>query len=204
MRVVLDFGGTVVDRIDESRYSRRLEGDGLPQAGYVAYKAYSLGILGSEEEYIEVLSRLSGASREDCRAYLRERRLAVELPEERREVLEDLAARHSLVLFTDQVKEWIMETLDRLGISELFDDVIVSSELGNEKPHPKGYVRAMDEHEDAVMVSDELNDDLLMADYFGMTTVWVENDREEVVVEPDYRVDDLVELPDVVREVEPG
>lgn len=190
-----------MDRIDESRYSQQLGSDGLPQAGYVAYKAFSLGILDSEDQYIEVLSRLTGESREDCRAYLRRRRRAATLPEERRRVLRDLAGRHSLVLFTDQVKEWIDDALERLEIAELFDDVIASSELGDEKPHPKGYVRAKDGYDEALMVSDELNDDLLMADYFGMTTVWVENTREEVYFEPDHRVDDLVEIPELIEEV---
>jgi FMN phosphatase YigB (HAD superfamily) len=51
------------------------------------------------------------------------------------------------------------------------------------------------------MVSDELNADLTMADYLGMTTVWVENDHEDVHVAPDYRVGDLDELPAVIADL---
>ncbi|MDY7081651.1 MAG: HAD family hydrolase [Halobacteria archaeon] len=207
MRIVLDYGGTVVNRIDESEYSQALETDGeVPSAAYIAYKAISLGILDTEDEYIRTLSKLTGAPEEDCRSYLEKRRNAAVLPEERRRVIEELAHEHSLVLFTDQVKVWIDRALERLGIAEFFDDVIASSELGDEKPHPKGYIRALDgycaEGADAnnvIMVSDELNADLLMADYFGMTTVWVENDREDVYVEPDYAVDDLVEIDEIIE-----
>jgi FMN phosphatase YigB (HAD superfamily) len=37
-----------------------------------------------------------------------------------------------------------------------------------------------------------------MADYFGMETVWVENGYETVHFEPDYRVSDLSEVPDIL------
>lgn len=199
MRIVLDYGGTIVDRIDESNYSRDLGSDGVPHAGYVAYKAYSLGILDNEQQYIETLSALTGLSEEECRNYLQRRRNAESLPEGRQRLLHTLAENHSLVLFSDQVREWIVDTLERFGVRGLFDDIIVSSELGTEKPHPKGYLRAKKGYDRVIMVSDELNEDLLMADYFGMTTVWVENSREDVIVEPDYVIDDFVELEEVIE-----
>ncbi|MDY6779881.1 MAG: HAD family hydrolase [Halobacteria archaeon] len=201
MRLVLDYGGTVVDQVDESEYSRLLdERNGVPSPGYIAYKAFSLGILDTEDEYIRTLSLLTGVSEEECRSYLERRKLAPELPDERKELLEDLAEDHELVLFSDQVETWIEESLRRFGIRDLFDDTVVSSEIGYEKPHPEGYARVTRGDDEAIMVSDELNADLLMADYFGMTTVWVENDYEEVHYEPDYVVDDLVELDSVLRE----
>lgn len=53
-----------------------------------------------------------------------------------------------------------------------------------------------------VMVSDEFNEDLLMAQCFGMTTVWVENDEEEPYQEPDYTIDGLVSLPSVLEKIQ--
>ncbi|MDZ7688967.1 MAG: HAD family hydrolase [Halobacteriales archaeon] len=200
MRIVLDYGGTVVDRVDDGEYAGFFGDGAVRYPAYVAYRAFEAGIIETEDEYVRVLSLLSGETEEDCRTYLEERKRAVVLPDEREVALRRLDNEHSLALFTDQVRVWIEETLDRFGIASLFDDIVVSSDLGRTKPHPEGYVAVRDGYEtdDVVMVSDELNDDLLMADYFGMETVWVENDYEKVHFEPDYRVSDLSEVPDIL------
>jgi len=198
MRVVLDYGGTVVDSVDDTDYAEVLGEGVVGSPAYVAYRAFETGIIETEDEFVRALSALSGEPEDSCRAYLEDRKLAVTMPEQREEVLRRLADDHSLVLFTDQVRVWIDETLGRLGIESLFDDVVVSSDLGRTKPHPEGYAVVSDGHNEVAMVSDELNDDLLMADYFGMTTVWVENGYETVHFEPDYRVGDLAEVPDVL------
>jgi HAD superfamily hydrolase (TIGR01549 family) len=198
MRIVLDYGGTIVDRIDDYEYSRTL-GDGVVQhPAFVAYSAFERGIIQTENEYVRALSALSGDSPEDCRAYLEERKEAATLPEERERVLRGLAKDHSLALFTDQVRVWIDEVLERFGIDELFDDIVVSDDVGRTKPYPEGYARLADGYDEVMMVGDEVNTDLVMAEYFGMETVWVENGEETVYAEPDHRVDDLTEVPDLL------
>lgn len=189
-----------MDEVDE-KPSLDVGSSMLNHPSYIAYKVYSLGIIDSEKEFIEVLSRLSGISKRRCRKYLEDRKLSYVFPEERREVLECLVDDHSLALFTDQVKIWVDESLEYFGIKEFFDDIIVSSELKKEKPHPRGYALVSEGYDDIVMVSDELNDDLVMADKFGMKTVWVCNDYEEVYFEPDYRINDLTEFMDIVDEL---
>lgn len=204
MRLVLDYGGTVVEHVDESEYSQVLGDDAVVSgAGYIAYKAFSLGILDTEQDYIDALAALTASSTERCRAYLEERKFAADLPDGRERLLRGLAEDHRLVLFTDQVRPWVEETLEAHGIRDVFDDLVVSNDLGAEKPHPKGYVEAIGDGtvEETVMVSDELNADLTMADYLGMTTVWVENDHETVHAAPDYRVADLDELPAVIDDL---
>lgn len=198
MRIVLDYGGTIVDRIDDYEYSQTLGDEVADNPGFVAYSAFESGIIQTEEEYIRVLSALSGETEEDCRAYLEERKEATTLPEERERVLRELAEEHSLALFTDQVRVWIDEVLERFGISELFDDTVVSDDIGRTKPYPEGYARLADGYDEVMMVGDEINTDLLMADYFGMETVWIENGEETVYAEPDHRVDDLAEVPDLL------
>jgi FMN phosphatase YigB (HAD superfamily) len=198
MRLVLDYGGTVVDTVDDTDYSEVLGEGAVRHPAFVAYRAFESGIIETEDEFVRALSALSGETADSCRTYLEDRKLAVTLPDEREDALRRLAEDHSLVLFTDQVRVWIDETLNHLGIASLFDDVVVSSELGRTKPHPEGYAVVSDGHDEVAMVSDELNDDLLMADYFGMETVWVENGYETVHFEPDYRVSDLSEVPDIL------
>lgn len=198
MRIVLDYGGTVVDSVDDTDYAEALGEGVVGSPAYVAYRAFETGIIETEDEFVRALSVLSGEPEDMCRAYLEDRKLAVTMPDERRDALRRLAEDHSLVLFTDQVRVWIDETLERLGIASLFDEIVVSSDLGRTKPHPEGYAVVSDGHDEVAMVSDELNDDLLMADYFGMETVWVENGYETVYFEPDHRVDDLSEVPDLL------
>lgn len=198
MRLVLDYGGTVVDTVDDTDYREVLGEGAVRHPAFVAYRAFESGIIETEDEFVRALSALSGETADSCRTYLEDRKLAVTLPDEREDALRSLSEDHSLVLFTDQVRVWIDETLEHLGIASLFDDVVVSSELGRTKPHPEGYAVVSDGHDEVAMVSDELNDDLLMADYFGMETVWVENGYETVHFEPDYRVKDLSEVPDIL------
>ncbi|MCX2819548.1 MAG: putative hydrolase of the HAD superfamily [Methanobacteriota archaeon] len=200
MRIVLDYGGTIVDRIDDYEYSRTL-GDGVVRhPAFVAYSAFERGIIQTEDEYLRALSALSGDTVEDCRAYLEERKEAVSLPDDRERVLRELADDHSLALFTDQVRVWIDGFLGRLGIADLFDDTVVSSDIGRVKPHPEGYSRLCDGYDDAVMVGDEVSTDLVMAERFGMETVWVKNSHGDGTAhgEPDHTVDDLTEVPEVL------
>ena len=195
MRIVLDYGGTIVDRIDDYDYSRTLGDGAVRHPAFVAYSAFERGIVETEDEYVRALAALSGNSVEDCRAYLEERKEAATLPEDRERALRELADDHSLALFTDQVRVWIDELLERLGIGDLFDDTVVSSDVGRVKPYPEGYARLSEGYDDVMMVGDEVDTDLVMADRFGMETVWVENDDEGVGFEPDHRVDDLAEVP---------
>ena len=200
MRIVLDYGGTVVDRVDDGEYSTFLGEGAVSSPAHVAYRAFEAGVIETEDEYIRALSALSGIPEDDCAAYLEERKRAVRLPEDRREAIRRLAEDHSLVIFTDQVRVWVDEMLEYLGIASLFDGVVASSDLRRTKPHPKGYAAVSEGYDEGevAMVSDELNDDLLMADYFGMETVWIENGHETVYAEPDHRVEDLAEVPEVL------
>ena len=64
--------------------------------------------------------------------------------------------------------------------------------------HPDGYVECLPEGDEPVaFVSDEYNDDLLMGETFGMTSVRVQNDEEAPYRESDVRVSTLADVPDV-------
>lgn len=101
------------------------------------------------------------------------------------------------------VQPWIETVLRRHGVLDCFDSLVVSSEIARPKPHPRGYQRCTAGADgEVVMVSDEYNEDLLMADCFGMTTVWVENeDDEDPLREPDHIIDALPALPTVLEEI---
>jgi len=205
MRVVLDYGGVIVDNGDEREYAHLLGAspDEDPYPGWLAYYLFRSGFLDTERQYLELLSTLTGATEEACREYVDRTWLDPHFPAANEAVLEDLAARHSLVLFGNMVKPWVEAVLRRHEVLDLFDSLVVSSEIERPKPHPRGYHRCTDGVDgEVVMVSDEFNEDLLMARCFGMTTVWVENDDDEDPYrEPDYAIDDLASLPSVLERI---
>jgi len=205
MRVVLDYGGVLVDHKPEREYAHLLgvspEQD--PYPGWLAYYLFRAGFLNSEAEYVDLLSTLTGASQEECHEYVERTWLDPHFPNENEEILAELASRHSLVLFSNMAKPWVEAVLRRHEVRDLFDALFVSSELERPKPHPRGYHRCTDGVDgEVVMVSDEFNEDLLMAHCFGMTTVWVENDEELPYREPDHSIEGLASLPSLLERVQ--
>lgn len=205
MRVVLDYGGVLVDHVDEREYAHLLgvSPSQEPYPGWLAYYLFRAGFLNSEEQYVELLSTLTGATEEKCVEYVDRTWLDPQFPKENKEILAELASRHSLVLFSNMAKPWVETVLRRHDVRDLFDSLLVSSELKRPKPHPRGYHRCTEGVDgEIVMVSDEFNEDLLMARCFGMTTVWVENDEEVPHQEPDYAIDGLGSLRSVLEKIQ--
>lgn len=205
MRVVLDYGGVLVDHVDEREYAHLLgvSPDREPYPGWLAYGAFRSGLLNTQADYVELLSTLTGATEENCVEYVDRTWLDPDFPDKHAAILEELATQHSLVLFSNMAKPWVEAVLRRHGVRDCFDSLLVSSELERPKPHPRGYFRSMEGAEgEVVMVSDECNEDLLMAQCTGMTTVWVENDSEEPYRRPDHVIDDLDSLRSVLEEIQ--
>jgi HAD superfamily hydrolase (TIGR01662 family) len=91
--------------------------------------------------------------------------------------------------------QWLLQPmLERQGIAERVDAIVLSSEVGKRKPHPAIFERALDELEvdarDALFVGDRLEADVLGASRVGMKTiqaVWFRADEGPAGVEPDYQ-----------------
>lgn len=204
MRIVLDYGGVIVDHVDEREYAHLLgiSPDEEPYPGWLAYYLFRAGFLNTEAEYISLLSTLTGAPEADCVEYVDHTWRDPAVPKPHVATLEALATEHSLVLFGNMAKPWVDAVLREHEVRDLFDSLLVSSELERPKPHPRGYVRSMEGADGpVVMVSDEFNEDLLMAQCLGMTTVWVENDAEEPYRRPEYVIDGLDGLRPVLEEM---
>lgn len=106
MRVVLDYGGVLVDHIDEREYAHFLgvSPSQEPYPGWLAYYLFRTGLLNSEEQYVELLSTLTGATEEKCVKYIDCTWLNPHFPKENKEILAELASQHSLVLFSNMAK----------------------------------------------------------------------------------------------------
>ncbi|MEZ3115749.1 HAD family hydrolase [Halobaculum sp. MBLA0147] len=207
MHLVVDYGGVVVHHDDPHEQAAQILGvDPETEMRRVAlpYFAYQRGFLQSTAEYLDLLETVTGASPAACREYLDERWLDPELPDVHADVLRDLAADHTLLLFGNAVQPWVETVLTDHGVREWFDELVVSSAIQRAKPHPRGYVACLSEADTdrpVAMISDEYDEDLLMAETVGMRSVWVERDGVEPFREPDYRVDGLAGFPAVVAEM---
>ena len=95
--------------------------------------------------------------------------------------------------------------LERDRLVDLLDVRVYTSDLDYMKPHPSAFRAALEPlgvpPARAVFVGDRLYDDIHGAKSFGMRAVWIRNDQvPSYDVEPDATIDELSELPSIVRD----
>jgi putative hydrolase of the HAD superfamily len=102
--------------------------------------------------------------------------------------------------------EWLLRpVLERQGLVERVDAVVLSSEVGKRKPHPAIFERALDEvgvrPDKTLFVGDRLDADVLGASRAGMRTVqalWFRADDVLVDAEPDFQAFTQMDVLNVV------
>jgi FMN phosphatase YigB (HAD superfamily) len=205
MRVLLDYGGVIAFHGDEREHADVLDADPTadPYLPWIAYFAFRDGFVTTEAGYVDLLSALTGADRAACREYVARTWRSPEMPEANVAAVEALASEHELYVHGNMALPWIDAVLEEHGIRDCFAELVVSSDVGRSKPHPRGYLRCLeglDDSERVVMVSDEYDEDLFVASALGIETVWVEQDEEDPVREPDHTVGSLVAVPELLGE----
>jgi HAD superfamily hydrolase (TIGR01509 family) len=108
--------------------------------------------------------------------------------------------------------EWLLRPiLERQGIAQRVDTVVLSSEVGKRKPHPAIFERALAELEvdaaDAFFVGDRLDADVFGASRLGMRTVqalWFRADDAPVDAEPDFQAFTLMDVLNVADRLATG
>lgn len=100
--------------------------------------------------------------------------------------------------------------LEREGIKKYFKKIIISEAVKERKPNLKVYMKAFEdisqnEYSDIAFVSDELLEDLLGVKILGVKTIWYEQNinnkwkkKEEVLMDPDYKINSMKELLNIV------
>ncbi len=91
-------------------------------------------------------------------------------------VLAELSKKYKLGIIANQ-SAGSKQRLDDWGIGKYFYLVIASAEEGIEKPNPKIFQIALDRAnclpENAIMVGDRIDNDIIPAKQLGMKTVWI-------------------------------
>lgn len=101
--------------------------------------------------------------------------------------------------------------LEREGIKKYFKKIVISEAVKERKPNLKVYMKAFEdiskeEYGNIAFVSDELLEDLLGVKVLGVKTIWYEQEidnkwkkKEEVLMEPDYKIKFMKELLNIVE-----
>ncbi|MCR4791959.1 MAG: HAD family hydrolase [Lachnospiraceae bacterium] len=120
------------------------------------------------------------------------------------EVLSDLYGKYKMGIIANQVPG-TRERIDNWGIGKYFDVVIASAEAGCAKPDPGIFITALEQAgcdpEEAVMIGDRLDNDIIPAKKLGMKTIWVRQGyaiyqkTDDESKSPDLTVDSIEELP---------
>jgi putative hydrolase of the HAD superfamily len=225
--VLFDWGGTLMrdewsDEIALEGHSAGLAAlarEGLPDAAtftsYLREHEAELFPLAGEDE-IDISEVMAGSFRDhgveltddDVRLFLQAAQdvwsAKYELADSTHALLEALRARGlKLALVSNTASPgWLLEPiLERQGITERVDTVVLSSEVGKRKPHPAIFERALRElnvaSTEALFVGDRLGADVVGASRVGMKTVqavWFRADEGPEGVEADYQAFTLMDV----------
>lgn len=117
--------------------------------------------------------------------------------------LQELSKRYHIGIIANQ-NLGSEERLEKLGLLKYIDLVIASAEEGVAKPDLQIFQialgRANCKPEEAVMVGDRLDNDIIPANKIGMTTVWIKQgfssytEPKEIKKHSDYTINNLNEL----------
>lgn len=125
-------------------------------------------------------------------------------PQEHYRVLETLSKNYKLGLVSNfDHSATLFDLLEKFGIRHLFQQVIVSVDIGIRKPHPDIFLKVLEglgvKAEDAIFVGDDQKADLLGPKELGMAVAWLnwkQKSLQEGIPRPDYEIGSLKELLD--------
>lgn len=87
-----------------------------------------------------------------------------------------------------------------------FDDILISGDFGIGKPDPSIFQYILERNnlakEQAIMVGDNLNTDILGSNRIGMKNVWINRNQMEIKdIQPTYEIKQLGELLPIIKKI---
>ena len=134
--------------------------------------------------------------------HMRELSRVVECPSHHPSLLGDLGERYRLAVVSNfDYSPTCRTILEREGIAQHFETVVISDEVGWRKPKPIIFETALQRlglpPAEALFVGDRADIDVLGARAVGMPTAWINRDAVALpgdIQPPDYEIRDLKEL----------
>ncbi len=125
------------------------------------------------------------------------------------EVLTSLREQYRLALLSDGQRTWAIPELHAAGLSDLFDPIIISSDLGYRKPDPRIFELVLKQMEltaeEVLFIGNDMYRDVYGAGKMGMKTIFFKSnqgDHKSRDIEPDYIIYDFKQLPEAIRFLE--
>jgi HAD superfamily hydrolase (TIGR01509 family) len=140
--------------------------------------------------------------------HMRELSKAVVFPDHHRALLRALKPRHRLAVVSNfDYTPTARHVLEREGVADLFETIVVSDEVGWRKPKPVIFERAL-EHlairpGEALFVGDRADIDVVGAQAVGMASAWINREASALpdgMKPPEYEIRDLGELEGILRD----
>ncbi len=107
--------------------------------------------------------------------------------------------KYKLNIITNGFKEMQHKKLEHSRISQFFDNLIISEDVGFKKPHPKIFEYALNKCNvskvDSIMIGDDYDADILGAANFGVDQVFYSANNVKIEKHlPTYWINDIAEL----------
>ncbi|MBR6550480.1 MAG: HAD-IA family hydrolase [Paludibacteraceae bacterium] len=120
------------------------------------------------------------------------------------ELVRYLAAKYPLTVVTNGFVEVQYEKFDKSGLRDCFAHIVLSEEVGCQKPNPRIFEEALRMNglsaEDVVMIGDSWNSDIQGANNAGIDQIWIRKSKDPIPVEQSatYYVNTLDEIMDIL------
>lgn len=123
------------------------------------------------------------------------------------ELLQSLKKDYKLSIITNGLKECQRPNYNRRDWDQIFDSIIVSDEIGVQKPDNAFFEHAWTAtthsyaKKDALVIGDNLFSDIVGGQKFGLDTCWITRGRENTSdITPTFAIDHVLELPGLLEE----
>jgi len=128
-----------------------------------------------------------------------------------REILPLLTDKYQIILVSnaqDSDQELVRQALERVELAHYFHEIFTPYELSERKPAPNFYLNILKrievEPENAIMIGDDYEKDIIAAKQVGLWTVWYNPDQQELknISYPyhDAEIIHLLELASIIQE----
>ena len=132
---------------------------------------------------------------------------AAEFPAHHGPLLRRLAERYKLAVVSNfDYTPTALDILERAGVVDLFETIVVSDEVGWRKPRRDIFDAALDRlgvgAQESLFVGDRADMDVLGAQQIGMDAAWINRDGEPLpagIQAPTYEIRDLGELATILK-----
>ncbi|HBH06712.1 MAG TPA: noncanonical pyrimidine nucleotidase, YjjG family [Flavobacteriales bacterium] len=120
-----------------------------------------------------------------------------------KEVLDFLKDRYRMIILTNGFQEVQEIKMANSGLSPFFSDMITAEMAGVSKPKKKIFQLALKRcsvrAQDALMIGDNLEVDVIGAKKVGIDQVWFNPEQKQGRVEPTYEIHNLTQILDVLN-----